>query len=139
LNGSIDESEAEKSYLGSDLHRKIVRIKNEHGARGFDVKRYEGEPTMNPRPVVNTELDQVPEPAPKALFPLYSNANPLVRPEADHPIHDNSSYAASDHPIPVTEKKLFIPLRNTSHKLQLNTYEIERNSDTTSEFKSDFS
>ena len=53
LNGSINSSEESNSHLGSDLHRKIIRIKNEQGARGFDVKRYQGEPTMNPRPVVN--------------------------------------------------------------------------------------
>lgn len=38
-----------------------------------------------------------PVPPPKAIYPLHSNLNPEIRPEADHPVKDNDeSYKMSD-------------------------------------------
>ena len=49
LNGSINESN-KSSFINSELHKKITNIKK-NGAHIFKVRRYSGEPTMNPREI----------------------------------------------------------------------------------------
>jgi len=51
LDGSIAHSKQESSFINSELHRKITSIKKKSGARVFHVRRYSGEPTMNPREI----------------------------------------------------------------------------------------
>jgi hypothetical protein len=86
LGVSLNQSnkDAESSYINSELHRKIVAIKKKSGAKVFHVKRYEGEPTMNPRDVKRELVDPPGLPAPKPIYPLFTTANPKDRPEANH-------------------------------------------------------
>lgn len=49
LGVTLNKTESESSYINSELHRKIVAIKKKNGANFFHVRRYSGEPTMNPR------------------------------------------------------------------------------------------
>jgi hypothetical protein len=90
LDGSVDSKEDENSsYLHSDLHRKIVEIKKASGVKTFHVRRYSGEPTMNPRPNVREFVETVADPPPKPIYQLFSIKNPQKRPEADNPIRDD--------------------------------------------------
>ena len=97
LGLSINKSENnESSFINSELHRKIVAIKKKSGAKVFHVKRYEGEPTMNPRDVKREIVDPPGLPAPKPIYPLFTTSNPQHRPEADHQIEDSANNESYD-------------------------------------------
>jgi TolA-binding protein len=68
-------------------------IKKKSGVKVFQVKRYEGEPTMNPRDNPR-EIEAAPmEPPPKPIYPLFSVKNPEHRPETEVPDRgDQESY-----------------------------------------------
>ncbi len=87
LGVTLNKTESESSYINSELHRKIVAIKKKNGANFFHVRRYSGEPTMNPRNIERKyEESQSILPPPKALYPLHTVKNPKERPEANNAI-----------------------------------------------------
>jgi len=70
LDGSINESDR-SVHINEELYKKIQNIKQKNGAKMFTVERREGEPILQPLPVVrnlDNYFDEPPKPAP--IFPL---------------------------------------------------------------------